>query len=96
MALISKKKELYRINNRLRKYLIKYNREYPMTISYDDLLRYENAITLYDKSGNDTLWETVYYSPTDRQEVFEALKQIYADLKTDGNEEVIKHLGIVS
>lgn len=94
MALISKKKELYRINNRLRKYLVKYNREYPMTISYDDLLRFENAIVLYDKAGNDTLWETVFYSPTDTQEVYEALKQIYADLKTDGNEEVIKHLQI--
>ncbi len=94
MALISKKKELYRINNRLRKYLIKYNREYPMTISYDDLLRYENAIILYDKSGNDTLWESVYYSQTDQEDVFESLKQIYADLKTDGNEEVIKHLVI--
>ncbi|RVU24987.1 hypothetical protein EOJ36_08255 [Sandaracinomonas limnophila] len=94
MALISKKKELYRINNQLRKYLIKYNREYPMTISYEDLHRYENAINLYDKNGKDTLWQTVYYSPNDQQEVYEALKRIYADLKTDGNEDVIKHLVI--
>ena len=49
MALISKKKILYRINHQLRRYLKKYNREYTMNISYADLLRYDNAIVLYDK-----------------------------------------------
>jgi len=94
MALISKKKILYRINNQLRKYLHKYNREHPMNISYVDLLRYDNAITLFDKNGIDTLWLTVFYSPMDQGEVHESLKQIYADLKTDGDDEVIKHLVI--
>ena len=94
MALISKKKAPFRINNQLRRYLHKYNREHAMNISYQDLLRYENAIVLYDKNGQDTLWETVFYSPSDQEEVYESLKQIYADLKTDGNEEVIKHLVI--
>ena len=50
MALISKKKTLYRINNQLRRYLHKYNREHPMYISYADLLRYDNSITLFDKN----------------------------------------------
>ena len=94
MALISKKKTLYRINHQLRRYLKKYNREYTMNISYADLLRYDNAIVLYDKNGVDTLWESVFYSPGDQEGVYESLKQIYADLKTDGNEEVIKHLVI--
>lgn len=94
MALISKKKILYRINHQLRRYLKKYNREYTMNISYADLLRYDNAIVLYDKNGVDTLWESVFYSPGDQEGVYESLKQIYADLKTDGNEEVIKHLVI--
>lgn len=94
MALISKKKILYRINHQLRRYLKKYNREYTMNISYADLLRYDNAIVLYDKNGVDTLWESVFYSPGDQDGVYESLKQIYADLKTDGNEEVIKHLVI--
>jgi hypothetical protein len=94
MALISKKKILYRINHQLRRYLKKYNREYTMNISYADLLRYDNAIVLYDKNGIDTLWESVFYSPRDQEGVYESLKQIYADLKTDGNEEVIKHLVI--
>jgi hypothetical protein len=94
MALISKKKILYRINHQLRKYLHKYNREHAMNISYADLLRYDNSIILFDKNGQDTLWETVFYSPNDQFEVHESLKQIYADLKTDGDEEVIKHLVI--
>ena len=94
MALITKKKILYRINHQLRRYLKKYNREYTMNISYADLLRYDNAIVLYDKNGVDTLWESVFYSPGDQEGVYESLKQIYADLKTDGNEEVIKHLVI--
>ncbi len=94
MALITKKKILYRINHQLRRYLKKYNREYTMNISYADLLRYDNAIILYDKNGVDTLWESVFYSPGDQEGVYESLKQIYADLKTDGNKEVIKHLVI--
>ena len=65
-----------------------------MNISYADLLRYDNAIVLYDKNGVDTLWESVFYSPGDQEGVYESLKQIYADLKSDGNEEVIKHLVI--
>ena len=85
MALISKKKNLYRINQQLRRYLHKYNREHVMHISYADLLRYDNSIVLYDKNEVDTLWETVFYSPGDQEEVYESLKQIYADLKTDGN-----------
>ena len=60
MALITKKKILYRINHQLRRYLKKYNREYTMHISYTDLLRYDNAIVLYDKNGLDTLWESVF------------------------------------
>ncbi len=94
MALISKKKNLYRINNQLRKYLVKYNRESRLGISYSDLLRYENSIVLFDSYGKDTLWETVFYSPNDQDLIFEALKIVYADLKTDGNKDVIKHLDV--
>lgn len=92
MALISKKKLLYRINHQLRKYLLKYNRESKLSISYNDLKRYENSIVLYDSNGKDTLWESVFYHPADQEFIFDALKYVYADLKTDGNKDVIKHL----
>jgi hypothetical protein len=92
MALISKKKIPYKISPKLRKYLQKYGREKELPLKYSDLTRYDNKISLYDKNGNDTLWETVFYPQTDLAEIYEGLKAIYADLKTDGDESVIKHL----
>lgn len=94
MALISKKKTPFKINLQLRKYLTKYNREFAMPLQYVDLLRFESAINLYDKFGNDTLWQTVFYPYSDIEYVYEGLKKIYADLKTDGDDKVIKHLTV--
>jgi hypothetical protein len=92
MALISKKKIPFKISNRLRRYLVKYDRDKFLPLKYTDLLRYDNKITLYDKNGHDTLWETVFYAQGELLEIYENLKTIYADLKTDGDESVIKHL----
>jgi len=94
MALISKKKLPFKINLQLRKYLIKYGREITMPLQYADLLRFESSINLYDKFGNDTLWQTVFYPHSDIDFVYEGLKKIYADLRTDGDEKVIKHLNV--
>ena len=49
---------------------------------------------LIDQQGNDTLWETVYYSESDRLEINDAMKRIYALLKTDGDVEVLDHLTV--
>lgn len=92
MALISKKKIPFKISAQLRNYLKENGREIDLPLKYSDLLRYDNKIILYDKNGNDTLWETVFYSQNDLIEIYENLKTIYADLKTDGDESVIKHL----
>jgi hypothetical protein len=92
MALITKKKIPFKISPRLRKYLGKYGREKALPIKYTDLLRFDNAFPLYDKKGKDTLWETVMYPQNDLEEIYDALKIIYADLKTDGDAAVIKHL----
>lgn len=92
MALITKKKIPFKISPKLRKYLTKYGREKELPIKYSDLLRFDNAFPLYDKKGKDTLWETVMYPQNDLEEIYEALKNIYADLKTDGDDAVIKHL----
>ncbi|MEN7549887.1 hypothetical protein AAG747_18320 [Rapidithrix thailandica] len=94
MALISKKKPIFKINKTLKEYLIRYNRYAKVPIHYPDLLRYENAIPLYDSLGNDTLWVTVFYSQTDMRTIYENLKHIYAILKAGGDESVIKHLYI--
>ena len=92
MALITKKKIPFKISSRLRRYLQKYGRERELPLKYADLRRFDNRIPLYDKKGKDTLWETVFYSQTDLEEIYENLKIIYADLKTDGDAAVIKHL----
>jgi hypothetical protein len=94
MPLISKKKPVYRISESLRDYLVQYSRESELPIQYADLLRYDNAISLYDRQGHDTLWETVFYPSSDGDDILLALKKIYAELKADGDMSVTGHLTI--
>jgi len=94
MPLISKKKLTYPIGPALRAYLIAYSREHRLPIEYADLLRYDNAATLFDKNDRDTLWETVYYPASETDELLLALKTIYAILKADGDTSITGHLTI--
>jgi hypothetical protein len=94
MALISKKKKIYPISNRLRAYLQDQDREENLPITYKDLQRYDNSIPLYDKFGTDTLWETVFYPQDDMISIYLSLKQIYALLKADGDTSIMQHLYI--
>jgi hypothetical protein len=89
---ISNKKPIFPVNAQLRKYLRHYARESKISIHYKDLLRYENAIPLYDRNKKDTLWESVFYSQTDMQQLNKALTGIYALLKTGGDISVMEHL----
>jgi hypothetical protein len=92
MALISKKKIVFPISVGLRKFLQKYGREVDFPIHYSDLLRYVSSIALYDYKGNDTLWETVLYADSDREEIHYSVKKIYALLKAEGDMSVMEHL----
>ncbi|MFN3801458.1 hypothetical protein [Belliella pelovolcani] len=92
MALISKKKLVFPISEKLRSYLVKYGREAGFPIHYRDLLRYSSSIPLYDSKGNDTLWETVFFNESDREEIHYNVKKIYAILKAEGDISVMKHL----
>jgi hypothetical protein len=94
MAVISKKKIVYPISPHLRDYLIKYGREVDIPIHYKELLRYSGSIALYDSKGNDTLWETVFYDESDRNDIHLKVKKIYALLKADGDMSVMQHLYI--
>ncbi len=94
MAIISKKKIPFQITDQLWSYLEKYGRAYSLPISYDDLHRYDNSIAQYDGKGQDTLWETVFYSQADLEEIQLSLKKIYALMKADGDLSVIEHLFI--
>lgn len=92
MAIISKKKEIFPISKSLRAYINKYDREIDLPIYYGDLLRYDNSIPLYDKTGNDTLWETVFFPQGDMDHINASLKKVYAIMKSDGDLSVMDHL----
>lgn len=92
MAFISKKKQTFQISKWLRSYIKKYDREIDLPIYYPDLLRYDNSVALYDNSGNDTLWETVFFPQADMDQIYKSLKKVYAIIKADGDLSVMDHL----
>jgi hypothetical protein len=94
MALISKKKPAFRIGPALRDYLRAYDRQYSLPLHYADLRRYESSTSVYDRAGRDTLWESVLYAQGEQAELYESLKNLYADLKADGDRSVMQHLFI--
>ncbi|GAB3574525.1 hypothetical protein GCM10027578_37320 [Spirosoma luteolum] len=94
MAIISRKKIPFAISDGLRAYLHHYEREVPNTIAYQDLKRADTSFPVIDRSGRDTLWETMLYPPSELVDIHLALKTIYAYLKADGDLNVISHLAI--
>lgn len=92
MAIISKKKAIFPISKALRSYINRYDREMDLPIYYGDLIRYDNSIPLYDKAGNDTLWETVFFPQGDMDIIYGALKKVYAIMKANGDLSVMDHL----
>lgn len=94
MAIISKKKLPYKVSRHLREYLKNYGRAENLPISYSDLLRYNNSISLHDSKGADTLWETVFYPQDAMSEIYHSLKTIYAVMKAHRDLSVMEHLFI--
>ena len=92
--LMSKKKTTFPVNEMLDRYLKKYNRNVKISILYDDLLRFQGSVTVYDKNEEDTLWIRTYYSEYDREEIDTSLKKIYTILHSDGSDETIPFLNV--
>ncbi len=90
----SKKKPLIPASPALFEYLWEHNREVKLPLQYEDLLRYSASVPLFDQSGVDTLWETVYFNESDRREINSALTNIYALLKMDGDTRASEHLNV--
>ena len=91
---ISKKKFFYPVSKSFKKYLKRYGREMDIPVSYDTLKHFENSIPYFDKSGKDTLWETVFYHPTLTDEIHLNLKRVYTLLKSAGHSQAEEHLHI--
>ena len=91
---ISKRKPSYPVSDKLNSYLSKYKRNVRMPIFYDDLLRFQGSIVVYDKDDNDTLWIRVYYNEFEREDIDLSLKKIYTIFHSDGNERTIPFLNV--
>ena len=88
------KKKVYPITNELNAYLEKYERITKTRIFYEDLLRFQGSVVVYDKVGEDTLWLSVYYSESDRTEIEASLNKIYTLLHSDGDESTLPFLTV--
>lgn len=73
-------------------YLKRYGRETKINVQYDELMRYVGGFPLYDKYGKDTLWLSVFYAPSEMEQLNSALLEVYALLKTGG--EITEHLSV--
>ncbi|GGK66893.1 hypothetical protein ACD591_02885 [Rufibacter glacialis] len=91
---ISRKKQHYPVTPPLAHYLRAYDRAAPLPITYQDLLHYTDAYPLFDRWGQDTLWQTVIYDQGQMQEIYEGLTRIYVQLKSDGNESLMEQLSV--
>ncbi|WP_431135742.1 hypothetical protein [Psychroserpens mesophilus] len=94
--LISKKKPAYPITDLLSSYLTDQGRNIKIPIFYDDLLRFQGAIEIFDDDDNDTLWVSCYYAEYEREEILLSLKQIYSILHSDGSDTILPYLNIDS
>lgn len=92
MAGIRFKKPVYPIMDELHEYLARSNREMDVPITYQDLLRFESSFSLSGNNGEDTLWETLIYSESDRSYIYESLRKVYAQLKSGGDVSQLNHL----
>ena len=88
------KKSIYPVQPGLREYLAGCGRETALPLTYSDLFYFHVSCPLLDKSGNDTLWQTVGYRSFEMPRIFEALKDIYALLKSGGDRSALDHLYI--
>ncbi|MCW5907618.1 MAG: hypothetical protein KIS94_07155 [Chitinophagales bacterium] len=92
--IISKKKTIYPVNEELRTYLRENRREIELPVSYASLKRFTGSISIRDKKGKDTLWESALYPPSEIFQLHEGLKRIYSILRTGGDTSVHKHLHV--
>nr|AOE12300.1 conserved hypothetical protein [uncultured bacterium] len=91
---ISLKKPSYPVSLELKAYLQKFNRTIRLPVFYDDLLRFQGSVEVFDKNDKNTLWIRTYYNESERVEIDLNLKRIYTTLHSDGNEKIIPFLNV--
>ena len=91
---ISLKKPSYPVSSELKAYLQKFNRTIRLPVFYDDLLRFQGSVEVFDKNDKNTLWIRTYYNESERVEIDLNLKRIYTTLHSDGNDKIIPFLNV--
>lgn len=91
---ISKRKPSFPVSDKLHSYLSNYKRNVRIPIFYEDLLRFQGSVVVYDKNEQDTLWIRVFYNEFEREDIDLSLKKIYTILHSDGNEKTIPFLNV--
>ncbi len=86
------KKPLFPVKPPLREYLVRYNREVRLPVTYTDLFYFHVSGPLLDKNGKDTLWQTVAYHSFETPRIHQGLKETYALLKSGGDRSALEHL----
>jgi hypothetical protein len=90
----SRKKIPYPIDPALRRYLVRFTREFPLPVDYGSLRRFTESFPLHDKEGRDTLWRVVNYPSHELRELASGLREIYARLRAAGDMSVVEHLTV--
>ncbi len=88
----TQRKPSFPITSDLRGYLRRYKRERELPVTYERLRAFQEVIPLTDENGKPTLWDTVIYDANEMPALNEALKEVYAWLKVDGDRSVVGHL----
>jgi hypothetical protein len=88
----TRKKPMFPIGDGLRGYLRTFRRERDIPVTYERLRGFTEAIPLVDADGKPTLWDTVIYDGNEMRALNEALKEVYALIKVDGDMSVVQHL----
>lgn len=94
MEHISRRKQHFAVSPAFMKFLARHGRTIPLPVTYQMLRGYQDAITLYDKEGRDTYWETVFFPPSLTEEIHRGLKRTYSILKASGYTQAEEHLQI--
>ena len=93
-AATQQRKQFFPINQSFRNYLSEHQRALDLPVTYEDMLKYEDSFPLINKSGEDTLWQTLIYEQQFGRELYDGLKRIYVLLRSGGDETILSNLYI--
>jgi hypothetical protein len=93
MKLITRKKNFYPVSGNLKHYLEQFGRLSQLPLDYEDLMRFDETLPVYDKDDNPTLWHTAIYPSQMVDEIEQKLTQIYAQINAVGNTST-EHLSV--